>query len=792
MECNLAMIDRLSKHISAETIDNLEFTKVLELISKKCVSEMGRTRLLNSTFLSKKQEIEKVLTEISELKDIFLFDGGLPIWSFDDIRIQLHKIEPLESYLEQADCQRIQNVLDIAAEVVKFFKNHKDKYPVLYNLSLAINPLDNLNKLIQSTIDSTGAIYDNASPDLKQIRTNIEIISKQIHIKLERILRKQTQHLQDEYITLREGRLVLPVREYSVNKIPGIVHGQSATGQTHYVEPLSVIPLNNELKELYAQDKKEIVRILKRLAENFRQYRSELLTDLDILTNFDVLHAKAHYSISCTGTAPKINDDFYWQINEGYHPLLLNKLNKDAVPLTLTIGKDFSTMIITGPNAGGKTVALKTIGLLQALFQTGFHIPVKENSRFPICNKIFAVIGDEQSIENDLSTFSSHITKLNDIVNNASHRSLVLVDEIGTGTDPAEGSALAIAILEKLTREGIVTIVTTHHGELKAFAHNMDQVINAAMQFDRHMLTPRFVLEVGIPGSSYAFDISRRLGVNDKILKRAQELLGSSHHELEEMIIQLSEKKQEFEKRLSQVSLREAELQGLQALYRTRYDELDKKRKQYENEALEEAKILLDSINKTIEGIIREIRESGAHPDVIKRSKGTIEQLKYDIAKQMQKYQQPALSMNDIRIGQTVRSKRLAIKGEVSKIFQDKQELEIEAKGVKFVVMLSDIELCQEPSPAKDNYSSFDVHTAHISNEIDLRGKLADDAIIELEKYLDHAIYSNWHEVRVIHGKGTGALRKKIHAYLQRKMNIKSFRLGRVGEGDTGVTVVEI
>ena len=778
--------------ISAETLQNLEFLKVLENISTKCISELGRMRLNNSSPFDDQDQLSLALNEVSEAKEIFLAEGGLPLWSFDDIRIYLNKVEPLESYLESQDCLKIQNVLEICADLVRFNKNHHEKYKAIAKIVSNLDLLENLRKLIQSTIEPSGDIFDNASSELKRIRHEIASISNQIHIKLERILRKQKEYLQEEYITLREGRLVLPVREYSVNKVPGIVHGQSATGQTHYVEPLSVVTLNNEMRELYAQEKKEIIQILKRLATNIRQHIPQLLNNLKILIHLDVLQAKAQYSISCNGSTPHISEDFIWELTNGFHPLLINRIGHEAVPLSINIGKEYRTMVITGPNAGGKTVALKTLGLLQMLFQCAFQIPVDESSKLPLCHNIFAVIGDEQSIENDLSTFSSHITKLNDIINQATHRSLVLIDEIGTGTDPSEGSALAIAVLEKLNKSGVITIVTTHHGELKAFAHKMDHAVNAAMQFDRKTLSPLFILETGIPGSSYAFDISRRLGVDPDILSRAQQILGGAHHEFEDIILELADKKQELEKRIKELSIRETELEGLQALYRTRAEDLKKNKKKYENDAMDQAKIKLDGVNKTIEAVIREIRESQAQPSVVKKGRTRLEDLKNEIIMQETNTAYSGDFLQNLKTGQTVRSKRLEVTGQIVKIFKTKKAVEIETKGVKLIVPLEDLDIVNKLPQKQDAVLDIKISNTQVSNEIDLRGRQSDDAIIELEKYLDQALYSNWNEVRVIHGKGTGALRKKIHDYLRKKTHIKSFRLGKVGEGDTGVTVIEI
>jgi len=772
--------------------DTLEFDKVLEFISLKCVSELGRIRLQNSQPVDDEHLLQNALKEVSEAKELYVSEGGIPIWSFDDIRSLLNKIEPLESYLEIADCQKVQNFLEVSNSVWGFFHKKEDLSEEIKKYSDKIDPLPNILKLIINTIDPSGVIYDNASPELKKIRAQIGVVSKQIHTKLERILRKKTEHIQDDFITLRDGRLVIPVREFSVSKIPGIVHGQSATGQTHYVEPMPVVPLNNEIFELYNQEKREVIRILKRLSNNFRENKEVLLKNQNSLIHIDTVQARAQYSITVDGRAPIINESFSWNINNGYHPLLLKKLGKDTIPLNINIGNDFRMVVITGPNAGGKTVALKTIGLLQLLFQCGFHIPIAEDSMFPVCKQLAAVIGDEQSIEDDLSTFSSHIKKINEISENLAHRSLILIDEIGTGTDPAEGSALAISLLEEFNRDGIVTLVTTHLSELKAFAHKLDQAVNAAMQFDFKSLSPLFKLEIGVPGSSYAFDISKRLGLNENILKRARDLIGTSHDELDGMINDLTRKRQEFDEKLNQLSLKESEMEGLKALYQTRSDDLKKKRKKYESDAVEEAKSILDKVNRTIEKVVREIRESQANSDVVKKGRDDINQLTEQISQMSDQPKKPDISIDSVKIGQLVSSQRFSITGQITKILKEKKQIEIDATGVKMTLPVSDISFEENE---KDEIVS-EIRSENIGpdviNEIDLRGKIAEDALIELEQYLDHALNSDWHEIRIIHGKGTGALRSNVHAFLKKNKKIRSYRLGNFGEGDTGVTIIEL
>jgi DNA mismatch repair protein MutS2 len=778
--------------ILLQAAHTLEFDKVLDFISIKCVSELGKRRLLDSQPFSDRETLEQALAEVTEVKQIYITEGGIPICAFDDIRILLNKIKPFDSYLEITDCQSVQNFLEIASDICDFFKKHSEICQLLTKYAEKIDPLPNLLKLIQNTIDPSGSIYDNASTELKKIRSQISVISKQIHIKLERIIDKQAEHLREEFISLRDGRLVIPVREFSVNKIPGIVHGQSATGQTHFVEPMSVVSLNNEIFELYNQEKREIIRILQRLSANVRGHKEALFINLENLIHMDVVQAKAQYSISINGEAPGVNDSLIWDIRNGFHPLLLKIIRKGTVPLTLKLGDDYRMIVITGPNAGGKTVTLKTIGLLQLLFQSGFHIPVDEGSTFPVCNQLAAVIGDEQSIENDLSTFSSHITKINEILKNPVSRSLILIDEIGSGTDPAEGSALAISMLEELNKEGIITVVTTHLGELKAFANRLEKAINAAMQFDFNTLSPLFILETGVPGSSYAFDISQRLGIDEKILDRARDMLGKSHNELENMIGDLTKKRQAYDAKIKEISIKATELEGLKSLYQSRADDLKKKRKKYEEEAIENAQEILVNVNRTIENVVREIKETQAEGEVVKKGRNEIQQLREKISHKKESPVHKEILLADLDKGQHVRSKRFLLDGQITKLLKDKEQVEIESGGIKVTVPLSDITVVGVPKESGGTVEHISRDSGRVINEIDLRGKIAEDALIDLDQYLDHAFNSDWHEVRIIHGKGTGALRTKIHTYLKKNKKIKSFRLGNYGEGDAGVTVIEL
>ncbi|MCD4692020.1 MAG: Smr/MutS family protein, partial [Calditrichales bacterium] len=526
----------------------------------------------------------------------------------------------------------------------------------------------------------------------------------------------------------------------------------------------------------------------------------DLIIDFDLLNELDVLQAKAKYANEVKAILPEINDSFYWRLKSAKHPLLLKMHPDSTVPLNLTAGKDNNELIISGPNAGGKTVALKTIGLLQLLFQSGFHIPAAEGTLMPICRQVFTIIGDKQSIEQDLSTFSSHINALNEIVNNIENEGLVLIDEIGSGTEPSGGAALSISFLEKINKKGIVSIVTTHQNQLKAFASETEGIENAAMQFDNENLTPLFTMEQGIPGSSYTYDICRRLGLDESILKRAIAVSGKETFKLDVLLTDVTQKSLKYQELSNQLSIKESELNGLIQLYKDKNEIFKTKRKQFEKEAVEQAQEILNNVNREIETAIREIKESQADKEVVKKARQRLEdQRKLLHQKTEQKEIVSTTDITGLAKGQKVRSVQYGIKGVISKIFKSKDEVEIEKDGLKITVSISDTELLDEYGKvisqdvnlktASDQMFTASAET-NISNELNLRGLTVDEAIRKVESYLDSAVMSSWDEVRLVHGKGTGALRQAVHKYLSGLKTIKEYRLGKWGEGDSGVTVV--
>ncbi len=774
----------------------LEFDKMVQYIAEKCVSETGKQRLQNSYPLFDKNDLKRQLDLVGEMRQVFLVEGGFPLWEFYDIRILLNQIEPSQSYLDAHEFLKVQNFLEIIEEVRKFAKKFNEKYPLLNSMILKLNSLTRLLNQIQFSIEPSGRIFDNASNDLKGLRKALAKVNDEIHQRMNRIVRKNAEYIQEDFLTLSDGRLVVPVREFSVSKVPGIVHGQSGSGATYYVEPMAVVELNNQMQKLLAEERKEERRILRRLSDQVRELQNELTQNLHILNDLDVLQAKARYANEFKGQAPEINDDFSWDLRQARHPLLLKLHPQGTVPLNLQVGKQFTQLIISGPNAGGKTVALKTVGLLQLLFQSGFHIPLAEGSRMPLCKQIFTSIGDEQSIENDLSTFSSHIRSLKEIIEEAKEESLILIDEIGSGTEPSGGAALAIALLDTLRRPGIVTIVSTHLNQLKIYGAETEGVQNGAMQFDTETLNPLFTLEIGIPGSSYTFEICRRLGLDESLITRAIEISGKESFKLDQLLGEVAQKSQHYQELINQVSIKESKAGSLSALYEQKVLELTRKRKSYEKEAKEQAQALLKDVNRQIEQLVREIRESQADKQVIKKSKQRINELKSSVQLSDTPKRKAVLAIEDIQPGQRIRSLSYGINGQVSRIFTNKKQVEMEREGLKITIDLDDVLILDEhgqplKQETKNDFPAKAVSGINIANELDLRGLMVEEAIGELERYLDLARMSSWKEVRIIHGKGTGALRQAVHQYLRNQKAIR-FHLGKWGEGDTGVTVIEL
>lgn len=782
-------------HEFEQVKNTLGLDTIFALISRNCISQLGKESIYNLSPAVEKDALKQQLYLVGQAMDIIEQSSRIPLRTFSDIRVLLNKIEPQNSFLENKECLEIQTVLEICEDVNHFFKVNKENVPELAGLADGIVLQKSLLNQLQFTFDASGNIYDNASKELKIIRRKLNQLREEVHAKLDHISTKNAEHLQEDFITLRDGRLVLPVREFSVNKISGIVHGQSSSGATKYVEPMAVVALNNEIQDLINEEKREIIRILTRITNIVRENSHDLQTNLAVLVELDSLQARALYGKAVNALFPEISENHFWYIQKARHPILLERIAEQTVPLDLEIGDEFNVLVISGPNAGGKTVALKTVGLLQLMMQCAIPVPVAMGSKFPVCQNIFVQIGDKQSLENDLSTFSSHINGLKQILSNVGERSLVLIDEIGIGTEPSGGAALAIAILEKLNRSQVVTLVSTHQNQLKLYASETSGVQNAAMQFDIEHLKPLFILEAGVPGSSFTFDICKRYGLDADVIEYARRLEGDSNQNIDKLLDDITRKSAYYQDAIREISLKQSKLDGLINLYEKNSTELRKNRKELEKDAKKQAQSIITEANQKIEAAIRVIKESNADRQVIKKARQDINDFKKDLDHKSEKKPIPVLNINDVKKGQKVRALNYNIVGHVSKVFKNREQIELEREGLKLTVNLADIELLTENGQAlkPQTESISDTHIpSSISNELDVRGFEVPEALQQVDGYLESALNSDWSEVTIIHGKGTGTLRKAIQQFLSKKKKIKSYRTGRYGEGETGVTVITL
>jgi len=780
-----------------QAAQSLNLNGVLNLLAKNCRSDLGKSRVRNSHPFLSRRKLENYLTLLDEMIQL-LMSGRLPLGPFIDIRVLLNQIEPIGSYLESKEILHVIGFLEIS-EAVRGYLSHLDNaFPNLQNEGTNLeNQYELLNQL-KFTVDPDGNIYDNASSDLKRIRKEIATLQQKVHDILERIARKQKEHLQESFTTLRDGRLVLPVREFSVSKIPGIVHGQSGSGSTKYVEPMPVVDINNNLQELFIAERRETIKILQRLSNLLRENKDSINHNLKALIHLDALQARALYAKANKAVIPRINNTVSWEIRDARHPLLLEKIGMQTVPLNLSLNDATHILVISGPNAGGKTVALKTVGILQLMLQCGIPLPVDPGSTFPFCEQVFVQIGDKQSLENDLSTFSSHVQGLRTILNKSHSNALILIDEIGIGTEPSGGAALAIAVLEQLNRPGLCTLVSTHQTQLKIFASENKGVLNAAMQYDIDQLKPLFILETGIPGSSFTFDICRRYGIPEKVLNRARAIEGSKQHKIESLLNEIASKSAGFHDRLNALSIKESKLNALTKLYNERVSDFRKKEKQMERDARRQAKEIIEQANRQIEATIREIKEAAAEKKKVISARKKLQDFKNKnfTALQSKHEETRTIAISEIKKGQRARSKAFNVIGRITQINKAKQEIVLEREGMRMSLSIHDVELISEDGQTlkqqPDYAASTEAVSSNLPNRLDLRGLDVQDALSELELYLDRIIHSQWREVTIVHGKGTGTLRKAVQSYMSKKQNRFEYRTGRYGEGDTGVTMVTI
>lgn len=782
-------------HEHLHSLEKLEFDKVVRQIQSYTVSDLGKEHLRALRPAADAKKIRGQLDLVSEIKGLLEGDEALPLDAILDIREALHRASIEDLVLPAEDLRAIARTMQTSLAVQQYCVRRRGRYPLLELMMSDFKADKLLEHHISQAIDDDGQVKDSASRELQSIRRQLLEYHETLRRNLERILRAHAEKgwAQEEIITTREGRMVIPIKVEHKNQIPGFIHSTSASGATVFVEPTETLELNNDIRTLQFKEQREIEKILRALTAEVRVHREQILLNVRVLGELDFVRAKAKYSIIVIGCAPQIGNTRSLRLLDSYHPLLLQKHRRSEItPLTMELSEEYRTLIITGPNAGGKSVAMKTAGLLCAMAQSGCHIPASPETHLPLFTDLFVDVGDEQSIEQDLSSFSSHLRNLKLITDSVNATSLVLIDEIASGTDPQEGAALASAILELLTATGCLTIVTTHHGMLKTFAFENPAVQNGGMEFNQESLTPTYRFRPGVPGSSYAFEMADRMQLPRQIIIRSRELKGKESSKLEDLILALEQQSRELREEVARNITESSAAKRLKEEYESKLKSLKKDLLSAKAQAALEAKEILQQANGLVERTVMEIRQSGASRDSVRTAKKAIQ----DLSAQFDQMESPAETSEidapslPIGIGDQVRLKSTSARGEVASWVDDRTALVV-IGNLRVKVPVRDLELTSEKKE-KTMYHEPLRDVSDVQREIDLRGLYGDEAISQIEKFLDSAMLSGLTRVDIIHGKGSGALRKRISEFLKKNPHIKSYRLGEWNEGGGGVTVVEL
>ncbi len=779
--------------IDKSVIEKLEFDKILKHISGYCITEKGKYAILNLYPSIDFSAINYQGNIVEEAKSFLIKHGNIQIDYSSDLSESLYQSRIEGAILSTKKMLEIRNLARSARLVKNLFTKEAENYPLLSE-SVQILFSDRLfEHQIEKIINDDGDIKENASKTLSDIRKEIRTKKDELIKSINRIIKtlKEENFVREDYLTLRDGRMVIPVKAEHKRHIRGFIHSESSTGQTVYIEPEETLELNNDIVSLSFSERREIERLLRELTKLVGSNSSNLIESFDRITFLDTVFARANYSLEVVGCFPNINNKKSLHIIDARHPLLIKKVGRsNTVPLNLKLENE-RVIIITGPNAGGKTVVLKTLGILTIMIQTGIHIPVNPDSNFHLFNKILIDIGDQQSIEDDLSTFSSHLKNLNFILKEADNKSLVLLDEIGTGTDPTEGASLAAAILKKLLEKGALVFASTHHGSLKLFAYNVPGMINAAMQFDHQSLSPTYIFKLGIPGSSYAFQIAERIGLQKEVISEAEKLMDSEKHTLEKFIADVEMKSNELEKKLAELERENVRLKGLSNLYKQSYEKLEKEKKEIIKKAKTEANKYLEDVNRKVERVIKEIKESSADKSVIKEAKQTIKELKIETDNDLKEIQEETIQAKEFSEGDAVLIKNSNATGRIITIDRDKKKATVLIGSIKMLAKLSDLIPAKELKE-KDSREIYDyIKTSNINYRLDIRGKRIDEAEYEIIKFIDDAYQSGFDRAEILHGKGTGALKKLVKEVLSSHIGVKTFYFAPIEQGGEGITVVE-
>lgn len=779
--------------ISQQILDKLEFQKVLQFISRYSVTEKGKSRIFE---LKPQANINLVKIEgecVNQAKEILISQNSPPIDFIPDLDAYLSQSRIDGAVLDSKKIIDIYRLALISRNLFQFLKNHSNIAKDLFSIAQGLFVDKVFEHHITKIINENGEVKDNASLKLAEIKKDINNKRDELIRSVNKLVKSLSENdiVREDYLTLRDGRIVIPVKVEHKRHIKGFIHSESSTGQTVYIEPEETLDLNNDIISLSFAEKREIERLLRELTKIIGIESSNLKRALDTIAELDSVFARAKYSIEVLGSFPQIDNKKPFTISRGKHPILLKRVGRDeTIPLNVSIS-DQHIVIITGPNAGGKTVVLKTIGLLSLMTASGIHIPADPDSNFHLFDKILVDIGDEQSIEDDLSTFSSHLSNIKDIIYNAGPDSLVLLDEIGTGTDPSEGAALATAVLLILAENGSIVLASTHHGSLKLIANDITGFQNAAMEFDTANLRPTYVFKQGIPGSSYAFEIARRIGFDDKFLNIAKENLDPGKHDIEKFLVDIETKSRELEDRLRKSEIENSRLDGLSNLYKNNIEQLNKEKNEIIRRAKKEADEYLKGVNKKIEEVIKSLKESNARKDIIKSSQEIVKELKESNKELFIEQVDKNVELFDFKTGDFVAVRNTHTTGEIIKLSNDKKKATVLSGSLKMKIDTDELIPAKKDKRTENQYSSYSFDTSGQQVRIDIRGEKPEEAEFEVLKFLDGAYSAGLNRVEILHGKGTGVLKEMVQRILKEYDKVNSFYFAPIENGGDGITIAE-
>jgi DNA mismatch repair protein MutS2 len=785
--------------VEQKVLTKLEFHKIIDRLVNHCASIPGKELAGDLKPSCDIAEVERWLTETTEAKEVLRYYPNFTLGGIRDIRGSLRKAA-MGGVLEPEEFLAIGDTIQAAKRIKSFFTGDGKKYAQIAAYGQNLTTFPKIEEQIKKVITPEGEVSDNASEELARVRRQLRSLQGRVREKLDGLVRsaEMQKYLQDPIITIRNDRYVIPVKQEYRQQVPGLIHDQSASGATLFIEPMAIVEINNEIQRYEAMERAEVIRILRHLTKLVELQHEEMTVTLETLALIDFIFAKAKLSADLDGGQPRMNNKGYVNIVQGRHPLVQGKV----VPTTIHLGKDFDTLVITGPNTGGKTVTLKTVGLFILMAQAGLHVPAQAGTELAVFDQVFADIGDEQSIEQSLSTFSSHMTNIIQILDKVDANTLVLLDELGAGTDPTEGAALAMAILDYLIHVGAKTIATTHYSELKSFAYNHERVENASVEFNVETLQPTYRLLIGVPGKSNAFEISKRLGLKPELVEKARSFLSQEEVRVADLIENL-----ETNQLLSERDRLEAE--KLKNLARTKLETLEKREQEFvekvrriTQKAQEEALEIITRARKESEAILKEVREiqkkaqNGSQQEILAlrdRLREEEEAVQDKLYKETGEEELPA---GDLEPGDTVIIKRLNQKAVVLAKPDHNHEVLVQAGIMKLNLKLRELRKIDEEQKEQVRHKTgagtiAAAKAMEIKNELDLRGLTVDEAIIETEKYLDDAYLAGLPQAYIIHGKGTGALRSAVSDLVKKHKFVKSARTGGYHEGGHGVTVIE-